>query len=200
MMGDSSEEDYHSAEENEATDVRGPPREDDTSLEERLKTVRPSEGPGAVAVGEEQGETTTKLEGNGSSREHQEREEEAGDGRTRDKLASTNVGAVGGPQDSTTERDIGTEGGSHSRDRETVEGCGDGAGEFISGIDNRYVSEDVTMKGDKVELTEEQVKVRLASRPDPSFPQHLLYLYCKQLKLWVKGSGCETDRDVSCRN
>jgi len=32
-------------------------------------------------------------------------------------------------------------------------------GEYVTGLDNRYVSEDATIKGDKVELTEEQIKV-----------------------------------------
>ena len=34
-----------------------------------------------------------------------------------------------------------------------------GDAEFVSGLDNRYVSEDVCVKEGKVELTEEQVKV-----------------------------------------
>ena len=36
-------------------------------------------------------------------------------------------------------------------------------GEYVTGLDNRYVSEDATIKGDKVELTEEQIKVCRAS-------------------------------------
>lgn len=34
-------------------------------------------------------------------------------------------------------------------------------GEFVSNLDNRYVSEGVEVKGEKVELTEEQIKVHL---------------------------------------
>ena len=36
-------------------------------------------------------------------------------------------------------------------------------GEYVTGLDNRYVSEDATIKGDRVELTEEQIKVCGAS-------------------------------------
>ncbi len=35
--------------------------------------------------------------------------------------------------------------------------------EYVGGLDNRYVSEDVVMRGDKVELSEEQVKVGVSS-------------------------------------
>lgn len=35
--------------------------------------------------------------------------------------------------------------------------------EYVTGLDNRYVSEDVVVKGEEVELTEEQVKVRRRS-------------------------------------
>ena len=33
------------------------------------------------------------------------------------------------------------------------------AAEFVGEVDNRYISEDVTLKEGKVELTEEQIKV-----------------------------------------
>ena len=44
---------------------------------------------------------------------------------------------------------------------ETVKVSADSEGEYVTGLDNRYVSEDATIKGDKVELTEEQIKVAI---------------------------------------
>ena len=147
-MTDSSEEDYHSADEDGGgTTARAKER-----LEVRTEEVVPSE----MSNVEDGGHSTSEVSfsrGDGTEPHHHGDREE-------------NLAAVVGeethvpPCDNETDPQrttvvSGREGGTE----DSVRASADSEGEYVTGLDNRYVSEDATIKGDKVELTEEQIKV-----------------------------------------
>ena len=81
-------------------------------------------------------------------------------------------GALGDTQNLASSEPVtdATEGGAVGVAGDGVNGAGV-EGERVSGLDNRYVSEDAVVKGEEVEMTEQQIKVGGASGsavlPDP---------------------------------
>ena len=139
---DSSDEEYHSATEEERT----------TSLQENERPLRTQlasmsvSGPGCIInrEGLEEGRedeagVRTETESGVVAEEGRELEPEQGseDGDT-------------GPRTGLDEK----RGAAEQAGAESTPG-----NEYVTGLDNRYVSEDVIVKGEEVELTEEQVKV-----------------------------------------
>ena len=131
---DSSGEEYHSANEEEQP---ASPQESERALRTQLASMSVSE-PGCV-----------QREG---------WEDEAG------VRTETESEGVAGLSAESREPERGSEDGSRTgpdeeRGAEQAGAGGTAGNEYVTGLDNRYVSEDVIVKGEVVELTEEQVKV-----------------------------------------
>ena len=128
----SSDEEYHSAAEEEGM----------TAQQETERLLRTQLASMAVS---EPGNSHEGLEEDGDMREH-ETESGGGCGLSEELEQGSEVGG-----DTATRTEVR---GMEKAAAEDVTG-----NEYVTGLDNRFVSEDVTVKGEEVELTEEQMKV-----------------------------------------
>jgi len=144
MESSASEEDYHSADEDGGETI---------AREVGRPEVRMEEVMSEKSTADDEGQSTSENGDGGEShhtgdRKNLAREEERAFPDNETDPQRTAV--VSGMEGSTV----------NTKDsEETVKVSADSEGEYVTGLDNCYVSEDATIKGDKVELTEEQIKV-----------------------------------------
>lgn len=147
MESSASEEDYHSADEDGGETIA----REVGRLEVRTEGVVLSE----KSTADDEGQPTSENGDGGESHHTGDRKNLA---REEERVFPDNetdpqrTAVVSGMEGSTV----------NTKDsEETVKVSADSEGEYVTGLDNRYVSEDATIKGDKVELTEEQIKVAI---------------------------------------
>lgn len=144
MESSASEEDYHSADE----DGGGTIAREVGRLEVRTEGVMSEK-----STADDEGQSTPENDDGGESRHTGDRKNLAGEEEPvfpDNETDPQRTAVVSGMEASTV----------NAKDsEETVKVSADSEGEYVTGLDNRYVSEDATIKGDKVELTEEQIKV-----------------------------------------
>ncbi len=188
-MTTSSEDEYLSAEEEDEEKKRGPrtmavASSHSPTLVSRLEGLQAHEASSIrTGRGDQNGESTSRGDGATEASEVAELEEDVSSltidrGSTCTARAESfdSEGCDVAMKDKNSRGEVGAE------DREANErggaAAGEGEVEYVGGLDNRDVSEDVTMKGGLVELSEEQVKVRSV----------LIYVLCNTVAIGPAGS------------